>query len=177
MQPQGSDRRCRDHQQVNRSATGREHRKFKRPLQAPQAQGQPDTTPDPRSGASIHGQTRRLEARPDTSRAASHGRAPGYTRDLRSPAGVVPLAARSAVPAARHVRQPRCAFGGCGALAQTPEAPLHQIRAQPGSVRPGLNGLCLAAGRVCRLSRACACAGGGCGTTSGRSLAFGAKTP
>jgi len=43
--------------------------------------------------------------------------------------------------------QPRCAFGGCGALARSPQAPLHQIRAQPGLVRPGLTRLASTAHR------------------------------
>ena len=46
-----------------------------------------------------------------------------------------------------HASQPRCAFGGCGALARSPQAPLHQIRAQPGLVRPGLTRLASTAHR------------------------------
>jgi hypothetical protein len=107
-----------------------EHRKFKHPLQARQALGKPDTTAWFGPCAPIHSLTRHLEPGPDTARAASHAHAPRFTRGLRLSAGTVTLVARSAVPAAGHARQPRHAFGGCGALGQSPEAPLHQVRAQ-----------------------------------------------
>jgi proline dehydrogenase len=94
---------------------GAEHRKFKRPLQARQALGKPDTTAWFGPCAPIDSLKRHLEPRPDTSRAASHARAPRFTRGLRPSAGTATLVARSAVPAAGHARQPRHAFGGCGA--------------------------------------------------------------
>ena len=91
------------------------HRKFKRPLQARQALGKPDTTAWAGPCAPIHSLKRHLEPRPDTPRAASSARAPRFTRGLRLSAGTVTLVARSALPAAGHARQPRHAFGGCGA--------------------------------------------------------------
>jgi hypothetical protein len=105
-----------------RSSAG-EHKKFKRPLQARQALGKPDTTAWSGPCAPIHSLKRHLEPRPDTSRAASHARAPRFTRGLRPSAGTATLVARSAVPAAGRARQPRHAFGGCGARSAGLSAP------------------------------------------------------
>jgi len=107
----------RDERRVARllkAARLKEHRKFKRPLQARQALGKPDTTAWFGPCAPIDSLKRHLEPR-HTSRAASHARAPKFTRGLRPSAGTATLVARSAVPAAGHARQPRHAFGGCGA--------------------------------------------------------------
>jgi len=68
------------------------------------------------SRTSIRGQTMRLEAQPCRSRTASHACAPGLTRGLRPLAGMVALAARSAITAGSRVavsmcpRWMRCAY-------------------------------------------------------------------
>ncbi len=93
--------------------------------------------PQNRGRAPLKGRIRRAESGPGAPRVDAYAPAPGSSPHLE-PLGGMPDMRRTAPSRPCHASQPRCAFGGCRSLAQSPEAPLHQIRAQPGSVRPGL---------------------------------------